>query len=67
MIQVVCNGNRYEIPEKQTVLEFTSQLALAEKRFAIEINQKIIPQGLYHETILHPGDTIEIVRAIGGG
>lgn len=67
MIQVVYNGNRYDIPEQQTVLEFTAQLGLTEKRFAVEINRKMIPQGRYHETLLQPGDKVEIVQAIGGG
>ena len=36
-------------------------------KFAIEINQTIIPRSKYISTNIQPGDAIEIVQAIGGG
>ena len=36
-------------------------------RVACEVNLKIIKRGLYPETVLREGDTVEIIQAIGGG
>ena len=37
------------------------------KRIAIEINQTIVPRSAHTGTVLHSGDCVEIVHAIGGG
>ena len=36
-------------------------------KYAIEINQNIIPRSQYSDKKINSGDKIEIVQAIGGG
>ena len=36
-------------------------------RIAVERNGDIVPKGLYGQTILRDGDTLEVVRFVGGG
>lgn len=36
-------------------------------RVAVERNGEIVPKGLYGETILMDGDTLEVVGFVGGG
>ena len=40
---------------------------LLKKRYAVEINQQIIPKSQHAEYRLNPADRVEIVHAIGGG
>ena len=37
------------------------------KRVAVELNENIVPRVKYSETFLEDGDTLEIVRFVGGG
>ena len=36
-------------------------------RIAVERNGDIVPKGLYGQTVLRDGDTLEVVRFVGGG
>lgn len=36
-------------------------------RYAVEVNEVILPRSRYTAYRVQPGDRIEIVRAIGGG
>jgi sulfur carrier protein len=42
-------------------------LGLTGKRLALEINQEIVPRSSFDTCMLHAGDRVEIVQAIGGG
>lgn len=67
MITITCNGKPHEVPEGNTILDLLKKFELTEQRIAIEMNRKIIPKSIYHQTTLQPGDKVEIVHAIGGG
>ncbi len=36
-------------------------------RVAVELNEEIVPKSTYDEIILKDGDSVEIVRFVGGG
>ena len=65
-MQVLLNGESYSIDENLSIANLITNLSL-EGKFAIELNQNIIPRSEYTTTTLHSGDNIEIVEAIGGG
>ena len=65
-MEVLLNGEPHSINQTCTIANLISDLEL-EGKFAIEINRNIIPRSEYLNTKLHPGDSIEIVQAIGGG
>ena len=50
-----------------TVAELVHELALDGKRIAVERNGVIVPRSRYADTPIAPGDTLEIVGAVGGG
>ena len=50
-----------------TVSALLAQEQYDEKRVVVECNLEIVPKAKYAETILHDGDTIEIVSFVGGG
>jgi sulfur carrier protein len=65
-MEVLLNGDPHSIDQACTIDNLITNLEL-DGKFAIEINQNIIPRSEYLETELKAGDKIEIVQAIGGG
>ncbi len=65
-MQVVLNGKNHTVDDSATVAELITGLALTGK-YAVEINESIIPRSEYSAAVLKPGDRIEVVQAIGGG
>jgi sulfur carrier protein len=65
-MEVILNGAPHNIDHPCTIEGLIQSLQL-DGKFAIEINQNIIPRSEYLNTELHAKDNIEIVQAIGGG
>lgn len=66
-MQILVNGKDTAVPEGSTLQDLLNQLGLGESRLALECNQVIVPRSQHASQILHNGDNIEIVHAIGGG
>ena len=68
MVSLIVNGEaRTLAPESASVAALVRELGFEGKRVAVERNGEIIPKSLYDATALADGDTLEIVRAVGGG
>jgi sulfur carrier protein len=65
-MEVLVNGDLLTIDQASSIKDLVNVLHL-DGKFAIEINQNIIPRSEYMNTEIHAGDKIEIVQAIGGG
>ena len=61
------NGSPYTLPEGSTLSDLSKALELEGKRFAIEVNEDIIPRSEHATHAINEGDNIEVVEAIGGG
>ena len=66
-LNVKVDGEEMQLPVDCTLLSLVEQLALTEKRIAVELNVDIVPKSEYSATVLKEGDVVEIVHAIGGG
>ncbi|KAA3626989.1 MAG: sulfur carrier protein ThiS [Proteobacteria bacterium] len=66
-MKITLNGEPREVADQSTAQQLIELLGLADKRLAMEINREIVPRSSYATHALQEGDTIEIVRAIGGG
>ncbi len=66
-MKIQLNGEHRDIPDHSTAQDLVELLGLAGKRLAMEVNREIVPRTAYAEHRLQPGDTVEIVHAIGGG
>ena len=64
MIKV--NGEMLDMDGK-TVVELLGSMEYGSQRVAVEINEEIVPRASYGETVLKDGDTVEVVRFVGGG
>ncbi|MGB5305280.1 MAG: sulfur carrier protein ThiS [Gammaproteobacteria bacterium] len=66
-MEITLNGASRSVPEQTSAHDLIQSLGLANKRLALEINREIIPRSTFDQHMIRPGDTIEIVHAIGGG
>ena len=66
-MQLTINGESRELNEDISIAQLLELSDLAAKRIAVEVNEQIIPKGRHAQTLLHDGDKIEIIHAIGGG
>lgn len=60
------NGNKYNVTGI-TVAQYLSENGYDIRRVAVELNGNILPKAQYESTVLHDGDSIEIVSFVGGG
>ena len=67
MISIQLNGETYSVSPATTLAQLVDQLALSQKRIAVELNGAIVPRSQHSHTVLTAADTVEIVTAIGGG
>ena len=67
MATLTINGERYELPDGQSVADLLQRLDLTGRRLAVELNRDIVPRSQHGTTRLAEGDRVEVVHAIGGG
>ena len=61
------NGESRELPEQSTIADLVAALDLVGKRFAVEVNEDVVPKSEHATHQLCDGDKLEIVHAVGGG
>tara|TARA_B100001179_G_scaffold205761_1_gene169268 strand:- start:444 stop:647 length:204 start_codon:yes stop_codon:yes gene_type:complete len=62
------NGKSHEINSDTSLIRLIDDLGLTgRKAIAIALNGEVLARDSYKETILNEGDSLEVVRAIGGG
>ena len=67
MLTLQINGEKRQYPADINVAGLVASMALAGKRFAIELNGEIVPKSSHTRTHLQDGDKLEVVIAVGGG
>jgi thiamine biosynthesis protein ThiS len=64
---IYLNGESREVPEKLTLAALLDWLKLPGDRVAVELNREIASRSIWTETIIQPGDRLEVVHFVGGG
>ena len=67
MILLQINGKRVELESPTPLLAYLDQLGVSRRTVAVEHNGVILERDRYETTTLKDGDTVEIVRMVGGG
>ena len=67
MITLTINGKKSEIETPLTVAEYLEQAGLAGRSLAVAVNGAVIRRDSFADTRLEDGDSLEIVRPVGGG
>ena len=65
-IGIILNGSEILL-KSNSLKELVDSLNLQEARFAVEINQEIVPKAQIDNYTLNDKDVVEIVIAVGGG
>lgn len=65
LIQV--NGEPREVKDEILLPELIARLNLKPEQIAIELNHQVIRRAQWGNTLLRPGDLVEIVHFVGGG
>ncbi len=67
MITLQVNGKQVELERATPLLTYLEKLGVNPRAIAVEHNGTIIERAAYGGLTLHQGDTVEIVRMVGGG
>ena len=66
-MHILLNGEPREVADGATLAQLLETLGLENRRFAVEINEGLVPRSEHAAHALQANDRIEIVQAIGGG
>ena len=66
-MKIQLNGELFELDDGQTIADLLTAFDVGAKRYAIEVNQAIVPRSQHADYTLAEGDAVEVVVAIGGG
>ena len=67
MIHLTVNGKKKQIAESVSLVEYLESLELDVQRVAVAHNGAVVRRGELTGVTLSEGDSVEIVRAVGGG
>jgi sulfur carrier protein len=67
VITLQVNGKQVELERATPLLAYLEELGVNPKAVAVEHNGTIIERAAYEGVTLKQGDTVEIVRMVGGG
>lgn len=66
-MQIIVNGEQRTVLDGLTAEQLVTDMDIAGKRIAMEVNLEIVPRSSYAEHTFKAGDRVEIVHAVGGG
>ncbi len=66
-MKIFINGKQKEFPSNTTIKDIIHSLNAIPETFVVELNQSIIPPEAYNKSCLVEGDTLELIRFVGGG
>lgn len=66
-MNITVNGALRDITPDTTVAALIAQLNLKPELTAVQLNDTILPRGEAAQTMLSEGDTVELIRIVGGG
>lgn len=66
-IQIKINGRTCAIPEGSNINQLKDILGVSLEGTAIELKGGIVTPSQYQNTLLDDGDSLELVRLVGGG
>ncbi|MDE2697447.1 MAG: sulfur carrier protein ThiS [Gemmatimonadota bacterium] len=66
-IHVTINGRKLELPEPVRLDVYLVEKGLGGRRLAVAHNSQVVPSDQYADRIINDGDTLEVVRPVGGG
>ena len=66
-MEITFNGESRSLEGTVTVAGLLEREGLGSRRVAVEVNREIVPKSQHATHVLHEGDKVEVVHALGGG
>jgi thiamine biosynthesis protein ThiS len=66
-LHIRVNGDDRPFEEGLTVAGLLARLEIDSRGVAVERNAEVVPRAAWDDTVLCDGDTVEVVRFVGGG
>lgn len=66
-MRIRVNGTLREVPEATTLTSLFEELKLNPSTTIVELNRSVLPKDSYGAVVLKEGDSLELVRIVGGG
>lgn len=66
-MQIYINGEEKTVAAESSMAALVEQLALTDKRIAVEVNEELVPRSTFEQHLIQANDRIEIINAVGGG
>ncbi len=67
MTTVTVNGKPRELEGPLSVAAFLEALDINARQVAVALNGEVVPRSEWGRATVNDGDTVEVVRAVGGG
>ena len=64
---ITLNGKKQKLREEMPLSRLLAEFKVEERAVAIEVNGNIIPRSEFSNLEIKEGDTIELLRVVGGG
>ena len=66
-MKLTVNSKETEVKDGCTVAELSTFLTLPEKGIAIAVNNRMVPRIEWEKCVLHPNDSLVVIKAACGG
>jgi thiamine biosynthesis protein ThiS len=67
MIHITINGQARQFEAELALPDLIERLEITHPRIAVAYNGTVLRREEHESTVVHDGDTLEIVRMVGGG
>ena len=66
-MNITLNGKPHELEGERSVVALLQSLNVKAEQVAVALNGEVVRKRAWQQTEIRSGDTVEIVRAVGGG
>ncbi|MBU0630300.1 MAG: sulfur carrier protein ThiS [Candidatus Margulisbacteria bacterium] len=66
-MKITVNGKEWSVAAGSTVADLLGKFKISPKVCAVELNGKILKREKLLKTLINEGDTVEVIRMMGGG
>ncbi|HUF54766.1 MAG TPA: sulfur carrier protein ThiS [Dehalococcoidia bacterium] len=64
---ITLNGKPHDVSGSPTIIELVDSLSVNGNQVAVAVNGEVVRRTDWPETRVRDGDSVEVVRAVGGG
>jgi thiamine biosynthesis protein ThiS len=66
-MNITLNGKPHELDGERSIVALLQSLDVKAEQIAVALNGEVVRKRAWPQTEIRSGDTVEIVRAVGGG